>query len=147
MDGHIKMFAHLACTSLAIRKDGAIVSVHHTHHQVRGTNIVDVLLLDLVVEHGVEEEILWRLGVICLGVPHTDLSSLGIGCSSTVVCRIHKQITFDQNNDEGLQNESYTRLPFLISSPKRGRILTTTFTVSSGLLIAFLGVSCLALEK
>jgi len=77
------MFAHLARAGLAVREDRSVVAVHHTHHEIRGTHVVDVLLLDLVVEHSIEEEVLRRLRVVCFRVSHTDLTSLGVRSGGT----------------------------------------------------------------
>lgn len=69
---------HLARTGLTVCENGSVVPIQNTLHQSSCTDIVDVLLLDLVVEHGIEEEILRWFGVARLGISHTDLSAIGI---------------------------------------------------------------------
>ena len=135
----ISIDAYLASTGLTIRENGAVVAVHDTHHKVRRADIVNMLLLHFVVKHGIEKEVLGRFRIVGLGVSDGDLATFRISRSSSMG-------TFKEQSEDSMTklyfNEkkkiTYTRFPFLISSPKRGRILTTTFTVSSGLLMIHL---------
>ncbi len=80
----IKSNVYLARSGLSIRENGAVVAVHDAHHKIRRAHIVNMLLFHLVVEHGVEKEVLGRFRIICLGVSNRDLATFRISRGSSI---------------------------------------------------------------
>jgi hypothetical protein len=84
---------YLARTGLAVSENGSIVAVQHTVHEPRGADVVDLLLLHLVVEHGIEEEIFGRFAVVGFRVAHANLPTGRISGGCPVI-NAHPRIRY-----------------------------------------------------